>query len=109
MAYEHVNEHVNDDIKRELEVKMVVDLDQLRKVSNDRIPVNSRKNVWKYLLLVTTVDKSEEMTLARKKEDEYFGHFVVVLFSPPLASVEMSTRQSLEHETHMRGKILPKH
>ncbi|KAJ9440948.1 GTPase-activating protein gyp1 [Diplonema papillatum] len=73
-SYEHVNEHVNDDIKRELEAEMVVDLDRLREASKDGIPVNSRKNVWKYLLLVTTVDKSEEMTLARKKEDEYFGH-----------------------------------
>ncbi|KAJ9440946.1 hypothetical protein DIPPA_05475 [Diplonema papillatum] len=61
---------------------MVVDLDRLREASKDGVPVNSRKDVWKYLLLVTTVDKSEEMTLARKKEDEYFGHFVVVLFSP---------------------------
>eukprot|EP01060_Flectonema_neradi_P022945 TRINITY_DN31160_c0_g1_i1.p1 TRINITY_DN31160_c0_g1~~TRINITY_DN31160_c0_g1_i1.p1 ORF type:complete len:328 (+),score=62.39 TRINITY_DN31160_c0_g1_i1:67-984(+) len=60
-----------DDFTKELDAEMLVDLDRLRQASKDGIPVEKRRAVWKYLLSVTSVDKSEELTANRKKEEEF--------------------------------------
>ena len=60
-----------DEFSRELEAEMLIDIDRLRDSSRYGIPASRRAQVWKYLLGVTTVDKREELTLARKREEEY--------------------------------------
>eukprot|EP01063_Lacrimia_lanifica_P000567 TRINITY_DN10302_c0_g1_i1.p1 TRINITY_DN10302_c0_g1~~TRINITY_DN10302_c0_g1_i1.p1 ORF type:complete len:354 (+),score=141.65 TRINITY_DN10302_c0_g1_i1:112-1062(+) len=63
--------HTEDAFKRELEAEMLVDLDRLEELSRYGIPQHQRRQVWKYLLRVSTFDKREEISKATQKNQDF--------------------------------------
>eukprot|EP01061_Rhynchopus_euleeides_P007097 TRINITY_DN16075_c0_g1_i2.p1 TRINITY_DN16075_c0_g1~~TRINITY_DN16075_c0_g1_i2.p1 ORF type:complete len:330 (+),score=122.58 TRINITY_DN16075_c0_g1_i2:52-990(+) len=89
---------VDDDFSKELDAEMLVDIDRLREASRYGIPAPRRRQVWKYLLGVTTVDKREELSLARKREEEYQMYLSMHLGEPPLLQCATELYQQLYSE-----------
>ncbi|KAI8806821.1 rab-GTPase-TBC domain-containing protein [Cladochytrium replicatum] len=61
----------NEEFREIINAEVHIDMDKLRQAARHGIPEEVRGEVWKYLLEVQTPDRSNELTSARAKYEEY--------------------------------------
>ena len=64
-------------IKKEIEAEMLIDLDKLREISKYGVPAILRQRVWKFLLLVDSEDKSEQLTMTQGRMENFAAYMRV--------------------------------